>query len=144
MKMKNIFQKIKLVSIALLLCSCNGGCDFFMDKEIHRQIGILNNTNDTIIFYFLEKFHQDMIDTVVLTPYSESFLLDESVTYSKPESRPCSPYLITLIEKNLIIIVTASGRTLSKDITNRNNWYCAENTRELWKVVFEINEGDLE
>ena len=58
---------------------------------------------------------------------------------------PCYPHPSLENKTDLVIkVTTSSGRTLKKDIKKNINWYCAENSRSLWKVVFEINEEDLE
>jgi len=141
--MKKIKQKMKLVFIILLLSGCNGGCEFPSHSYRQAQIAILNNTKDTIKFYFSDisyfLYLEDSI--VVCKPYSENILEDYIVSYAK--DIVCHPF----IERHtdlIITVTTSSGRTLIKDIKKNSNWYCAENSRSLWKVVFEINEEDLE
>lgn len=140
--MKKVLQKIKLMFFILFLTIC--GCEFAMDMEQNWQYAISNNTNDTIIFCFSEKFNVFMKDTIVIcNPYSESIFMDELLDYIKNHSCYPIPNLENKMELT-VAVTTSSGRKLKKDIKKNSNWYCAENSRTLWKVVFEINEEDLE
>ena len=145
MKIKT--QKCNLIFIILFMTGCNEGCEFTMGMNIKHQLSLLNNTKDTILFYFSEKFDYDMVDTIICNPYSENIFVDATIGYVRPEYRPCHPYIEEILGGNAInsiTIVTSSSRKLKKDITKNHNWYCGENLSYLYKIVFEINEEDLE
>jgi len=143
MKIKLLVNKFLLIILCLFLTGCVECCNFIGDSRIN-QFAILNNTEDTISFYFSKKFHSYMNDTVICYPYTETFIMNENLGFSTPSSSPCHPFIEGKYEKDEIEIITSSGRKLIKDITKNHNWRCAENSCDLWKVVFEINEEDLE
>jgi len=115
------------------------GCHMRYD----HQKSIQNNTCDTIIFYFSDiSYFANMKDNIVICyPYSENIFEYVVIDYAK--DNPCHPYMENRTEL-IITVTTNSGRALKKDIKKNSNWRCAENSRALWKVVFEINEEDLE
>ena len=138
--MKVIIQKKIMLFIFFftLMVGCINGCDIYVDA----QFSILNNTSDTIKLHFSELSYFGLQDSIVIcNPHTEDIFEKYKTDYIK--NAPCHPFIEEKTDLS-ITVTTSSGKTLKKDIHKNHNWYCAENSSHLWKVVFEINEEDLE
>ena len=136
--MKKITHKIIFFIFCFTLMDYITGCDKYQDL----QISVLNNTSDTIKLHFSELSYFYLKDSIVIcNPYIETILVDKVVYYAK--NRPCYP---DISDKTDLIITatTSSSKILKKDFKKNSSWYCVENSRVLRKLIFEINEEDLE
>lgn len=126
MKKKTIF-----IFIIAFICSCG-------DVNIMYDLTIVNKTSDTIILYFTgTTAYTQGRDSVIVYPLSEN-------NYFHSEGRPVEDACgYTGIYPSDVKVVTASGKSLTKEISNVNNWQCDGNSKIGWKMTFVINESDL-
>ena len=132
--MKTIIGTISI--IILFLCS---GCDYYCDYFT----GIDNQTADTVICVFSgTTAYVQTVDTVVALPHQETIYFEAiSATRVFPKNWECDPK----IASDEVVVTTSSGRTLMKDISDKNNWYCETyEGASYWRMIFLIEEENLE
>ena len=123
-------RTIFIIAMIIALASC--------DEYIQYQSSIDNQTNDTIYIYFKGKTaYIQGANTFTYLPSTHTIYSDLEGIKSK--NIECDPR----IDSKEVEISTNSGRMLTKDIWNANNWTC-NTTNQKHIMTFVITENDLE
>ncbi len=127
---------MKQILIFVLVCFCLISCD----KYTSYTVSIDNQTNDTATIYFegQTKYMQGGLDSVECLP-------NTNCVYFTVDGRYVSRFTCeSKMNKDETIVVVSSGKTLTKEIWDSNNWYCSGSNGEGWKITFVITVNDLE
>jgi hypothetical protein len=131
-------ERIRLLTLLGFILALVTSCDKYSDY----QMIIDNKSSDTIRFYFEGgTAYTNGTDSIIVLPVSENFYYNEIGTMIKTKNHDCDPQ----ISDNEFSIITSSSRLLIKNISNKENWNCETNNKNTyWKMIFTINETDLE
>jgi hypothetical protein len=110
-------------------------CDYYTTYTLC----IDNKTNDTIVFYLSgqSKYIHGNNDSIVCLPQINNIYYNVNGRYVKDFT--CSSEM----NKDEIKVKIFSGKVLTKNIWESNNWDCNGNNKDGWKMIFIITENDL-
>jgi len=111
------------------------------DKYSDYQMIIDNNTLDTIEIVFSgQTAYTNDIDSILALPERSTIYFDAEGYRVKSKNFECDPQ----ISENEVEIITSSNKTLTKEISNKENWECETNSKNTyWRLIFRINNTDL-
>jgi len=104
------------------------------------MLNIDNQSNDTIRVQFLKNSPYLNInsDSLFFTPDEQKMLYGAEGRATKDG---CG---YTGINKDEVLVTTNTGRVLTKEISDVNNWECSGSYKSGWTMTFVITENDLE
>jgi hypothetical protein len=108
------------------------------DIKTPYYVHIDNCTDDTIRITIFEKPPYQKEMNLEIPPKGKGIIFDQEVTARRNECK----YI--LIYEGEVDIQTSSGRTLTKEIWDVNNWICKGSFKGGWERIFVITEDDLE
>ena len=135
--MKNqILSNYKLL-LYILLFIIVVSCDY---SYVYKQI-IFNKTDDTIFFDFGKKSYHHPDGLLICFPNTENFYYENQYVFWDTLSLLCP---IDIRGYHAVDIWTSSGKKLTKDWKQTDNWVCEKLNNFNIYLSFIITEEDLE
>jgi hypothetical protein len=130
--MRHITLILIFAVLGLVIC-----CDEYSDY----QMIIENNTQDTIEIVFSgHTAYTNGTDSIIALPEKSTIYYDAEGRKIKSKNFECDPQ----IAEDEVEIATSSSKTLTKEISNKENWECETNSKNTyWRLIFRINNADL-